>query len=58
MSFTNMFLSMARYVGLNASFQEVKVPPDWTRRGDSFVLSRHINVNVDLGYQGRIGGGF
>jgi Flp pilus assembly protein TadD len=54
MSFTNMFLSMARYVGLNAGFQEVKVPPDWTRRGDSFVLSRHINVRVDLGYQGVI----
>jgi len=54
MSFTNMFLSMARYVGLNASFQEVKVPPDWTRRGDSFVLSRHINVSVDLGWQGII----
>ncbi|MCJ7557918.1 MAG: hypothetical protein MUP90_13515, partial [Gammaproteobacteria bacterium] len=54
MSFTNMFLSMARYVGLSASFQEVKVPPDWTRRGDSFVLSRHINVSVDLGWQGII----
>jgi Flp pilus assembly protein TadD len=52
MSFTNMFLSMARYVGLNARFQEVRVPPDWTRRGDSFVLSRHINVIVDLAWQG------
>lgn len=49
LSFTNMFVAMAREVGLNASFQEVDIPPDWTQQGDSLVLSRHINVYVELG---------
>jgi Flp pilus assembly protein TadD len=49
LSFTNMFVAMAREVGLKASYQEVDIPPDWTRQGDSLVLSRHINVYVELG---------
>ncbi len=48
LSFTNMFIAMARTIGLNASYQEVDIPPDWTRGGDTFVLNRHVNVLVDL----------
>jgi Flp pilus assembly protein TadD len=49
MSFSNMFVAMARYAGLNAQFQEVDTPPDWSLRADTFVLNLHVNVLVDLG---------
>lgn len=49
LSFTNMFIAMARHLGLNAEFQEVEIPPDWSLDGQSFVLSRHINVYIDEG---------
>jgi Flp pilus assembly protein TadD len=49
LSFTNMFVAMARQVGLRATYQEVDIPPDWTQQGDSLLLSRHINVYVELG---------
>ena len=48
LSFTNMFVAMAREVGLKARFQQVDVPPDWEQRGDTWVLSRHVNVLVEL----------
>ncbi len=53
LSFSGMFLALARAAGLDARFQEVEVPPDWTLDNDSFVLNRHVNVRVDLGRQGR-----
>ncbi|MEE4660623.1 MAG: tetratricopeptide repeat protein [Halieaceae bacterium] len=46
LAFTNMFVAMARSVGLDARFQEVDIPPVWDRQGDTIVLNRHINVNV------------
>ncbi len=48
LTFTNMFLVMARQVGLTARFQEVRIPPDWVKRGNTMVLRRHINVRVHL----------
>jgi len=49
LSFSNMFVAMARYVDLEATFQEVRIPPDWTLQNDVFLLNRHVNVHVDLG---------
>ena len=49
LSFTNMFVVMARYLSLDVYFQEVDIPPDWTSDGGVSVLNRHINVFVDLG---------
>jgi Flp pilus assembly protein TadD len=46
LSFTNMFVALARSVDLPVSYQEVDVPPDWTREGDTLVLNRHINAIV------------
>ena len=48
LSFSNLFVAMAREVGLDASFQEVDLPPDWTLDRDVFVLNRHVNVRVEL----------
>jgi tetratricopeptide (TPR) repeat protein len=53
LSFTNMFVAMARQVGIDARFQEVDIPPDWTVQGGAFVLNRHVNVLVELGFSGK-----
>jgi len=52
LSFSIMFVAMAREVGLDAGFQEVDIPPDWTLDEDTFVLNRHVNTYVDLGLSG------
>ena len=48
LSFTNLFVAMARYVGLDAKYQEVEIPPDWSLAGHALLLSRHVNAFVDL----------
>jgi len=52
LSFSNMFVAMARHVGLEALYQEVDIPPDWAFQDDVFLLNRHVNVSVDLGSLG------
>ena len=52
LSFSTMFIAMARAAGLEALYQEVDIPPDWTYRSDAFVLNRHVNVLIDLGAEG------
>jgi Tfp pilus assembly protein PilF len=55
LSFTNMSVAMARQVGLNASYQEVEIPPDWSTAGSTLLLSQHVNVFVDLaGFTDRV----
>jgi len=49
LSFTNLFVAMAREVGLEVSYQEVDIPPSWSMGGDTYELNRHVNVFVDLG---------
>jgi Flp pilus assembly protein TadD len=49
LSFTTLFVTLARGVNLKAKFQEVDIPPDWSTRRDLFVLNIHVNVSVDLG---------
>lgn len=55
LSFTNMFVAMARYENLDAQYQEVMIPPSWSQEGQSFIFSQHINVHVDTGVG--LGGG-
>jgi Flp pilus assembly protein TadD len=52
LSFSNMFVAMARHLGLDVHFQEVDIPPDWSFRNDVFVLNRHVDVLVNLGMEG------
>ncbi len=52
LSFSNLFVAMARDVGLHVEFQEVDIPPDWTLDKDTYVLNQHVNVRVDLGQAG------
>lgn len=48
LSFTNLFVGMARHLGMNAYFQEVVNFPTWDRHGEVVVLNRHINVVVRI----------
>ena len=47
-SFTNMFVAMARNLDLDASYQEVTMPPDWSMTGQTFRFSQHINALVGM----------
>ena len=44
LSVMNLYVAMARYVGLDAKFQTVAVQPAWDIRGGLLVLSQHINA--------------
>ena len=48
LSFTNLFIAFARHLGLNASYQEVEIDPDWSLTGESFLLNQHVNVFVNF----------
>lgn len=48
LSFTNMFVAMARYVDLESRFQEVNIVPTWDRNGRVVMLNRHINAVVQI----------
>ena len=44
LSVMNLYVAMARHVGLDANFQTVDVQPAWDIRGGFLVLSQHINA--------------
>ncbi|MEZ5489436.1 MAG: tetratricopeptide repeat protein [Gammaproteobacteria bacterium] len=44
LSVTNLYVAAARYLGIDASFQVVKVRPSWDRKGSLVVVSEHINA--------------
>lgn len=49
LSVMNLYVAMARHVGLDASFQTIKAVPAWDRRSDLLVLSQHINATGRIG---------
>jgi Flp pilus assembly protein TadD len=49
LSFSSLFVALAREAGLKAGFQEVDIPPNWTMQNDAYILNRHVNVWIDLG---------
>ena len=48
LSFTNLFIALARDLGLRANYQEVEIPANWSMREQTFLFSKHVNVLVDL----------
>lgn len=55
LSFTNLFVALARQADLEPEFQLVEIPPSWLGEGDFVILNNHINVVVrDI----RVKGGF
>ena len=49
LSFTNMFIAMARHLGLEVRFREADAVPVWEQRGEVFTVSQHMNAAVDIG---------
>lgn len=49
LSFTILFVALARHVGLEAHFQEVSEILSWDRRGDVAVSNRHMFAEVETG---------
>ncbi|MEX2327948.1 MAG: transglutaminase-like domain-containing protein [Pseudomonadales bacterium] len=53
MSFSVLFLALAREAGLDARFQIVDVPPNFSSEGELVLLNEHINVVVqDIRHDG------
>lgn len=45
----NLYIGMARHVGLDAQYQTAQIRPRWNRRGELVVLSEHVNALGELG---------
>ncbi|MEE4190672.1 MAG: tetratricopeptide repeat protein [Halieaceae bacterium] len=52
LAFTNLFVALAREAGLDVVYQEVDIPHNWERRGETWVYNRHISAFVDLDMEG------
>jgi tetratricopeptide (TPR) repeat protein len=46
LTFSSMFVAMARDAGLNAWYQEVIVPPEWSAVDETLLVSKHVNAVV------------
>ena len=48
LSVMNLYVALARHLGLDASFQTIREMPVWDRRSELLVLSQHINATGRL----------
>ncbi len=48
LSFTNLFVALARSAGVEAEFQAVDIPPSWSLDGSTYMNNKHLNVIVNL----------
>jgi len=46
LTFSSMFVAMARDAGLHAWYQEVIVPPEWSAVKETLLVSKHVNAVV------------
>lgn len=54
MAFTNLFVALARHVGLNAYFVHVREVRDYYERGGRFFVSSHVAVGLGSGPEARV----
>ncbi len=47
-SYSAMFMMMARHLGLKAYYQEVEIPQQWSANNDTLLVSMHVNVAVEV----------
>ena len=47
LTYTSLFIALAREVGLEASYQLVDVPPDYDSVNGMVVLNKHVNARVE-----------
>ena len=48
LSYANLFIALAREIGLDAQYQWVDVRPSWTRMGERVAVRLHVNAVVHL----------
>jgi len=53
LSFTNLFIAMAREAGLDAYYQRVDIPPTWDENEGTYIFNLHINAVVDMAPLGK-----
>jgi tetratricopeptide (TPR) repeat protein len=46
LSFTMLFVALAREAGLTVSYQSVEVPPTWSAHEDLVVIGSHVNALI------------
>jgi tetratricopeptide (TPR) repeat protein len=46
LTFSAMFVAMAREAGLHAWFQEVILPPEWSAVNETLLVSKHVNAVI------------
>jgi Flp pilus assembly protein TadD len=47
LAFSTMFMMMARHLGLDAHYQEVEIPQQWSNDNDTLLVSMHVNVVIE-----------
>ncbi|MCX2975310.1 tetratricopeptide repeat protein [Halieaceae bacterium IMCC8485] len=53
LSYANLFIALAREVGLDARYQWVDVRPSWTRMGERVAVRLHVNASVQVSARDR-----
>jgi Flp pilus assembly protein TadD len=48
LTYAHLFVSLARYAGLDARYQSLSLRPEWSRFGTRVSLRQHVNVLVRL----------
>lgn len=48
LSFSNLFVAMARYAGFKIHFQEIPTLPSWSREKETIFITRHIGASIDM----------
>lgn len=46
LTFSSLFVAMARDAGLKAWYQEISTPPNWSAVNDTLLVSMHVNAIV------------
>jgi len=54
MSFTSMFVALAREANLDVPFQTVDIPPVWYSDSDLVILNNHVNTLVKQNFDSRV----
>jgi tetratricopeptide (TPR) repeat protein len=49
LSFTILFVALAREAGLDVTYQTVDMPPSWSRESDLVIVTHHINALINTG---------
>lgn len=47
LSFTALFIALAREAGIDAQFQQVDVPPNWAQQDGVYAFNLHINALIN-----------